>query len=1021
MLPTPNLDDRTFEQIRDEAIRLIPQYCPEWTNYNPSDPGITLIELFSWMTEMVLYRLNKVPDKVYLTLLDLIGVRLRPPTPARAMLTFHLVDGYQGGALVPRGTQVATEQTEDGEAIVFETEEDVFVSPVKLVRCFSIERDRVSDNTEALSTVPRVPFLAFGGANAIERHIYLGDPRFATLKETGTVQLVFDCPEAKTEGITALLEWEYWNGHRWRDLDPVAVPKEELASSAESQRVVAFAGPLEDLAEGEVDGQADFWLRGRLIELPTHPEETIVDSITATASILTEGVLPEKTWSLLQGDVYVPLDVTKTFHPFGETPARDGCWYILSEECFGKEDARAFIDVRLADPTQIPLPQGTRDLTLHVEYWNAKRWVELGRTTPEGAPEEQANDFRDGTNAFTKNGTISFLRPKDFQASNVNGETGAWLRMRIGRGDYGRAGRYEIVEGNYVWKDDQPLRPPAFVEVSLRYSQVPYPLARCVTYNDFNYTDRSAVSKEAYRTFQAFEPFHEENPALYLGFDRPFPSSTAKLWLRLEEQEEETRGDAVLEEPFAEEASERARRARKRKSDQRVVWEYWTGDRWKDLNPRDGTQNLTRSGTLEFRGPADMVAKREFGEELHWLRARLEMGSYAHAPRVEDVLTNTVAAVNAVTVEKEVLGHSDGTPDQRLTFARFPVLPGERIVVRESEVPGKRETKRIQVEEGEDAVNVVRDEAGNPREIWVRWHRVESFYGSGATDRHYLVDPVVGKVIFGDGRRGMIPPPGANSIVAERYMTGGGVVGNVGAGSIVTLRHSIAYVERATNYYRATGGCDLETIDDAKLRGPQVIRHRYRAVTTEDYEYLALKASGNVARAKCLKTPRREGEVTVLIVPQSEEAVVDLKKKLVPTPELIRHVKDFLDERRLVTTKLRVGKPRYVEISIKVGVVLRPTGKAVDGVKRDIEETLRRALHPLTGEPHGKGWQFGATLNKSDLYRVIDAVDAVDYVEDLDIVDMDRKRSTVQLTPREDELIHVVDVDVREITKERLA
>ena len=41
-LPTPNLDDRTFEQIRDEAVRLIPQYCPEWTNYNPSDPGITL-------------------------------------------------------------------------------------------------------------------------------------------------------------------------------------------------------------------------------------------------------------------------------------------------------------------------------------------------------------------------------------------------------------------------------------------------------------------------------------------------------------------------------------------------------------------------------------------------------------------------------------------------------------------------------------------------------------------------------------------------------------------------------------------------------------------------------------------------------------------------------------------------------------------------------------------------------------------------------------------------------------------
>ena len=54
MIPTVNLDDRTFDDIKNEAIRLIPRYCPEWTNHNESDPGITLIELFSWMTEMSL-------------------------------------------------------------------------------------------------------------------------------------------------------------------------------------------------------------------------------------------------------------------------------------------------------------------------------------------------------------------------------------------------------------------------------------------------------------------------------------------------------------------------------------------------------------------------------------------------------------------------------------------------------------------------------------------------------------------------------------------------------------------------------------------------------------------------------------------------------------------------------------------------------------------------------------------------------------------------------------------------------
>src|SRR5207302_1259519 len=127
------------------------------------------------------------------------------------------------------------------------------------------------------------------------------------------------------------------------------------------------------------------------------------------------------------------------------------------------------------------------DLVLQFEYWNGRRWAEIGRTTPEGTPGEQANDFRDGTNGFSKNGTISYLRPKDQQTVLVNGEEGSWLRIRIGRGDYGRPGRYEVIDGNYVWKDDQPLRPPAFVDVTLRYSQVPYPLTKCFTYNDFNY------------------------------------------------------------------------------------------------------------------------------------------------------------------------------------------------------------------------------------------------------------------------------------------------------------------------------------------------------------------------------------------------------------------------------------------------------------------------------------------------------------------------------------------------------
>ena len=72
-LPLPNLDDRTYQDLIEEARRLIPIECPEWTDHNPSDAGITILELMAWLSEMVIYRVNRIPDEnieVFLKLLN---------------------------------------------------------------------------------------------------------------------------------------------------------------------------------------------------------------------------------------------------------------------------------------------------------------------------------------------------------------------------------------------------------------------------------------------------------------------------------------------------------------------------------------------------------------------------------------------------------------------------------------------------------------------------------------------------------------------------------------------------------------------------------------------------------------------------------------------------------------------------------------------------------------------------------------------------------------------------------------
>lgn len=72
-LTLPNLDDRRYADLVDEARALIPTYAPEWTNHNPSDPGITLIELFAWLSEILIYRLNRVTDDNVRTFLKLLN------------------------------------------------------------------------------------------------------------------------------------------------------------------------------------------------------------------------------------------------------------------------------------------------------------------------------------------------------------------------------------------------------------------------------------------------------------------------------------------------------------------------------------------------------------------------------------------------------------------------------------------------------------------------------------------------------------------------------------------------------------------------------------------------------------------------------------------------------------------------------------------------------------------------------------------------------------------------------------
>jgi Baseplate J-like protein len=137
-IPLENLDDRKWQDLVDQAKTLAQQYAPQWTDLGPSDLGMALIELFAWLVEGMQYRLNRVPDRTYAAMLNLVGVTRDPARPAVTMLTFTPVIPPPAGSppKIAAGTTVSTTATEKQPPIPFQTDDDLVVLPSNLSWAF---------------------------------------------------------------------------------------------------------------------------------------------------------------------------------------------------------------------------------------------------------------------------------------------------------------------------------------------------------------------------------------------------------------------------------------------------------------------------------------------------------------------------------------------------------------------------------------------------------------------------------------------------------------------------------------------------------------------------------------------------------------------------------------------------------------------------------------------------------------------------------------------------------------------
>lgn len=392
--------------------------------------------------------------------------------------------------------------------------------------------------------------------------------------------------------------------------------------------------------------------------------------------------------------------------------------------------------------------------------------------------------------------------------------------------------------------------------------------------------------------------------------------------------------------------------------------------------------------------------------------------------KIEGINQNMVLAESFETIHNEILGNSDGSPSQKLRFVSKPVAANPIILIKEKDIltpeehqlvlrdeagnttfinevdPAIRETV-IREQNYEDCVSIIPGSKGD--EIWVEWQEVADFSHSGPQDRHYVIDHVNGTIQFGDNIHGRIPDKGIKSIEAAKYRFGGGAGANINTGEIQNIVTAIPYISGVKNVTTAKGGDNLESNSDIFTRATKAVAAFDRAVIEQDYETLALAASGGIKRVKAYAGLRPDGVhqlgwVTLVLISDQ------LGSRPVPSAEFMQNVEHYLAKRCQATivndyaqfnpihtqrkqesiynNTVSVVPANYVTTWIEASISFNNENDERTLIPH-IRQNLSTFLHAIHGGTSGEGWSFGRDVYVSEMSKIISEMEGVKEVKEL--------------------------------------
>lgn len=948
------IDNRDASDIENKIKDLAEQYETGWTpDYENADIGSAIAKVYSKGIEENIGRVNRILDRYHTEFVNMLDISLLAAKPASSIVVMQMLSDALPGTEVPKGTKLLAQNGE--EPFVFETDHSLYVSSARISTAFMVDGDDGSI-IPLLGRFerPLLPGEKPSGSKVVvegedieppaegNEIVYLEEfNQFTLYSESGGIErnaVVFTHPTVFDTG---------------RDNIYVRIQgNHSLISDIESGKFVfCYEEPEDGLKEVE---HVSLLNDGETFVLNKESDATF------TKLILKSKVIPENSKKVgrisfsSRGEEMPPELVTSgvtdfqtdIFAPFTDTLSLFSECYVCHDRYFGKAGAKIKLSLEvLFEENRISLTQEEVEENLKVikrrnktsrnevftdcyaqeiavEYFNGTGWKKLQLS------EDLRMLFYGEQNKHVE---IEFICPDDWEETTNGSSDGKAIRITLIKADncYMRPSvhHYPVIKNlmiSYSYEDQ--YIDPAKVEV----------------YYDTKIEDITPHLHDAGGYTLVKNSTYIED-ALYLGFSREIENGPASILFQLKD------GIRFL--------------------GIKCRFEYLGFDGWKSLKVLDYTEDFTRSGVVMFMPPADMKREILEGNECYYIRVlRVKKEDLTEdksaLPKVESIILNAVQVSNIETMREVPIYIDEAIPNMRFSLSAVNVLDAT-VWVNEM---GRFSIEDMQsmYEEDPETYEIESDERGNILAFFVKWTETERFETS-IDKRVYVLDRLSNELIFGDGIHTYMPRVTDNTAVRFTVRCCNGQAGNVEAFTITESMGLLNFVGDIYNPVKAYGGSNIETLENALLRGAGLLSSRNRLVTTDDYKRSILSYSDTIDQVEGIVGLTIDGrenpsEISFLLLMKDfaegsyafHRIVGGLKASLLKYSELT-----------LIPEKLHIVEPIYVDISVSVWVNVVSIDESFE-IQGLLQKCLEDYLNPL-GYGSGTGWKIGTIPKKPQI------------------------------------------------------